>query len=261
MGLKAKEILARNVRWEKIYKKGKRRGGHTASIINVIIRHIPLLRRTQPEAGINTIHLINRDSPIRRRNEIDVRELMQQPRPRILREWISQSPELVSGPVDRDASILASCLRLRGPVDGEPAGAERDDVGAADEHAEGVFAFVVAFVLGEGLHPGRQSYELRVWVREGGVGDAGDDGAGDSAETRLGEAREDGGAGGDVLEDFADEGGGADVFEEGVVGGACECFLGVGDGWVEVCGEGGEDSGDLRCVGGAAAFDGVGAAH
>ncbi len=76
----------------------------------------------------------------------------------------------------------------------------------------------------------------------------------------MGEAREDGGAGGDVLEDFADEGGVADVFEEGVVGGACEGFLGVGDGGLEVCRQGCEDSGDLRCVG-AAAFDGVGAAH
>lgn len=138
----------------KKYKKVEGRGGHTASIINVTIRHILLRRRTQPEAGIDTIHLINRDSPIRRRDEIDVREFMQEPRPRVLREGITQSPELVRGSVDRDAGIPA-CLRLRWPGDGEPAGTESDDVGAADEDAEGVVAFVVAFLLREGLHPGR----------------------------------------------------------------------------------------------------------
>ena len=56
---------------------------------------------------------------------------------------------------------------------------------------------------------------------DGRRGDARDDWARHFAEPGLREAREDGRAVGDVLEDLADQGGGADVFEEGVVGGAC----------------------------------------
>ena len=248
----------RNVRWEKILEKKEGRGGHTASIINEIIRHILLRSRIQPETGIDSIHLINRHSPIRRRNEIDVREFMQEPRPRILRERIPQSPELIRCSVYRDAGVLS--LWHRRPIEGEPGGTESDDVGAADEDGEDAVASVAAVALGEGLHPGRESDEFRVGVRDGGVRDAGDDGAGDCGEARLREAWEDGGAGGDVLEDFADEWGVTDVFEEGVVGGACEGFSGVGDGGLEVGRQGCESLGYLRCVG-AAAFDGVGAAH
>ena len=55
------------------------------------------------------------------------------------------------------------------------------------------------------------------------------------AESGLREAREDGRAGGDVLEDFADEGGVLDGFEEGFVGGAGGVVGCVRYGGLEVC--------------------------
>ena len=91
----------------------------------------------------------------------------------------------------------------------------------------------MAVLLGEGLHPGRQSHKLWVGVHNRGVGYARDDWACHSAETGLGEAGEDGGARGDVLEYLADEGGAVHIFEEGVVSGACKGFLGVDDARLE----------------------------
>ena len=76
-------------------------------------------------------------------------------------------------------------------------------------------------MLRERLHPGRQSYERGRGVGDGRRGYACYDWAGHFAESGLREAGEDGRALRDVLENFTDQGGGVDVFEEGIVGGAC----------------------------------------
>ena len=61
------------------------------------------------------------------------------------------------------------------------------------------------------------------------------------------------------MEDRADKGRVAHVFEEGVVGGACECVFGVDDGGLEKQRDGFQDGDYLGGVG-AAALDRVEAA-
>ena len=231
-----------------------RTGGHTAGIIHVVIRHVFLRLRIQVETVVDSVHFPVRHSPVRRRRDVDVRELVQEPRPQIPRQRISHSPELIRRPVHGDARPLGP--RLLWCVEGEPGGTEGHDVRAANEDAVGKLASVVAVPLGERLHPGRQSHEFWVGIRNGGVGYARDDRARHAAEAGLREAGQHGRAGGDVLEYLADEGGVAHVFEEGVVGGAGEGFLGVGDGRLEEWRQGRENAGYLRRVG-AAALDGV----
>ena len=52
-------------------------GGHTASIIYVVIRHIFLRPRVQLETVVDTVHFSIRHPLVCRRYEVDVRELVQ----------------------------------------------------------------------------------------------------------------------------------------------------------------------------------------
>lgn len=52
-------------------------GGHTTSIIYVVIRHIFLRPRVQLETVVDAVHFNIRHPLVRRRYEVDVRELVQ----------------------------------------------------------------------------------------------------------------------------------------------------------------------------------------
>lgn len=148
-----------------------------------------------------------------------------------MRERISQPSKSIRRSVHGDARSLF--LWLVWSVEGEPAGTQGYYVRAANEDAIDSFASVVAVLLGEGLHPGRQSHKLWVRIYDRGIRYARDDWACHFAKAGLGEAGEDGGAEGDILEYLADEGGVLHVFEEGIVGAACKGFFAVGDGGLE----------------------------